>query len=84
MTAVSTHTVPIPGAVDCLQEEATATTDFFEISALSLLGVKLLPLPRNPRSSVIFGSSEKIPSSKAKQTANAHLSANPYLASQAL
>lgn len=48
VTAASTRTVSIPGSVGSLWEEATATTAFFEIPAISLLGAELLPLPGNP------------------------------------
>lgn len=74
--------VPTTEAVGFLQEQGTATIVFFEILAFSLLGEELLPLPRNPRISVIFGSSEKIHRIEAKQMANACLSANPYLVSR--
>lgn len=43
-----------------------STTAFFEIAAVGLLGAELLPLPRNPQISAIFGSSGKIHSIEAK------------------
>lgn len=84
LISVSTCTVPIPGSVGSQQEEATATTNFFEILALILLGAELLPLPRNRWITVIFGSFGRICRVEAKRTVNACLSVNPYLVSCAL
>lgn len=83
VTAASTHTVSIPGSVGSLREEATATTAFFEIPAISLLGAELLPLPGNPWICDIWQLRED-PQHWSQAIANACLSAAPYLVSCAV